>query len=61
MPTPTRSCAVIPIEVISAVSPVERLRTAVEIRLRGGRALVIEGEVDESRLARLIGVVERAP
>jgi hypothetical protein len=32
----------------------------IEIRLRGGRAIVIHDEVADARLARLIGLVERA-
>lgn len=35
--------------------------SAIEIRLRGERAIVVNGEFDEACLARLITVVERAP
>jgi hypothetical protein len=51
----------VPIAVANPISTTSSPMTGVEIRLRGGRAIVIGGEIDETRLSRLIGVVERAP
>ena len=53
--------ALVPIEILSPTSVAVLPTPAIEIRLRGGRAIVIDGEIDHARLAALIGVVERAP
>ena len=53
--------ALVPIEILSPTSVAVLPTPAIEIRLRGGRAIVIDGEIDHARLAALIGVGERAP
>jgi hypothetical protein len=51
----------VPIAVADPILTHSLPAAAIEIRLRGGRAIVIEGEIDDTRLSRLIGLVERAP
>lgn len=53
--------ALVPIEISCPTSVAVLPTPAIEIRLRGGRAIVIDGEIDHAGLAALIGVVERAP
>lgn len=47
---------VVPIEVQRAPMRVAPM----EIRVQGGRVIAVTGEFDDDRLARLIGIVERA-
>jgi hypothetical protein len=55
------ACALVPVEIHDqAVQEAASAPGAIEIRLRGGRSLVIQGEYADARLSRLITLVERA-
>jgi hypothetical protein len=53
--------ALVPVRVCETAPPQRMPDGLIEIRLLGGRSMVVDAAVDEARLARLIGVVERAP